>query len=125
MKLFNWFNTKKTENLDSDSQKEQTYIDIIISLNKDCQIDFSIFVDDKTTDLPMSEDEYAILCGSFFNAILSNKMKKDAIDILNNQIKNSNNSKIINNIVSLISIATEKTNNNFIKPTEVFAKYIV
>jgi len=120
MRLFDWFNKKK-----ENETKSETYVDIIISLNKNCEIDFSIFIDDNITKLGINENDYSILCGSFLNSILSNKMKKDSIEILNNQIKNNDNKKLITNIVSLITIVQENSKNNFIKPSEVFAKYIV
>lgn len=126
MKLFNWFD-KQANTGKSNETKSETYMDMIISLNKNYEIDFSIFLDDNITKLDVNENDYAIFCGAFLNAVLSNKMKKDSIEILTNQIKNNDNKKLITDIVSLITINQENNNkhNTFIKPSEVFAKYIV
>lgn len=108
--------------------KDDTYIDIIISLNKNHQIDFSLFLDDKTENLPMNVVDYSVLCSEFLNTVISSKMKNDALDILNSQIKTEKNETLINNIVSLIKIldkSTHKKSKQFIRPSEVFAKYVV
>lgn len=108
--------------------KDDTYIDIIISLNKNHQIDFSLFLDDKTENLPMNMVDYSVLCSEFLNTVISSKMKNDALDILNSQIKTEKNETLINNIVSLIKIldkSTHKKSKQFIRPSEVFAKYVV
>lgn len=129
MNLLKWWNNKKsnpTEDKSTENKREETYLDLIISLNKNYEIDFSIFLDDKVDKLEISESDYSMICSSFMNAVMSSKMKKDAIEILDTQIKNNNNKKLINNIISLITLTTEKTTSNkdlFIKPSEVFAKY--
>ena len=75
----------------------------------------------------MNEKEYSALCGKFINSTISANMQRDVIDILNNQIKNSDNKQLINNIVSLVITNATTTSlykqNNFIKPSEVFSKY--
>lgn len=124
MNFFNQFWKTKTPK----QAKDDTYIDIIISLNKNKQIDFSLFLDDKINYNDMSLIEYSALCGEFLHTIFSSKAKKDTIDILDNQIKNDNNSKLINNIISIIRYMdnpqTNIASNQFIKPSEVFARYI-
>jgi predicted site-specific integrase-resolvase len=109
--------------------KTETYIDLIISLNKNRQIDFSIFLDDKIEKIPINAIDYSVLCGEFFYTVLSDKMKKDSIEILNEQIKNNSNNELVDNIVSVIKImnnsksVTGSGSEQFIKPSEVFARY--
>jgi hypothetical protein len=109
--------------------KDETYIDIIISLNKNYQIDFSLFLDDKVDSLPMSMVDYSVLCSEFLDSVVSSKMKNDAVDILNSQIKTESNETLINNIVSLLKILDKSSYNKkgkqFIRPSEVFSKYVV
>lgn len=129
MNITNWWSSTKTtpdENKSIENKREETYVDLIISLNKNYEIDFSIFLDDKIDKLEISESDYGTICSSFMNAVMSSKMKKDAIEILDTQIKNTNNKKLINNIISLIVLGAEKSTSDketFIKPSEVFAKY--
>jgi hypothetical protein len=107
----------------------ETYVDIVISLNKNYEIDFSVLIDDRLDSIPISPEEYAALCGTFMNVSLSNKMKIDTVDILNNQIKNDQNKKLVDNIVALITLNNDKNiasnNNAYIKPSEVFAKHSI
>jgi hypothetical protein len=121
MSILNYFWPKTAKN--QNSTKKATYIDMIISLNENYEIDFSIFIDDKVDKLNINEKDYSIICSSFINAVISNKMKRDVIEILDEQIKNSHNKKLINNIVSLISFGVEKpVGQTFIRPSEVFFK---
>lgn len=127
MKFFNFW--KKDQHDTTEKNKNDTYIDIIISLNKNRQIDFSIFLDDKMEKISMGPIDYAVMCGEFFHTVLSRKMKEDSIEILDGQIKNNNNHELINNIVSVISLMDNPkdksvNSNQFIKPSEVFARYI-
>lgn len=132
MKFLNkfWEKSRTVENKTQNSQTtDQTYIDILISLNKDQQIDFSLYLKDHIDDIDMDSYEYAVLCGKFLNSIFSNKLKKDAVEILDSQIKNENNTKLVNNIISVLKIINNSESNNkqskdFIRPTEVFSKYI-
>lgn len=123
--MFNFFKKKPS------STKDDTYLDVIVSLNKNKQIDFSIFINDNSKEIDMNNLDYALLCGEFLSAILSKQMKNDAISILNDQIKNKNNQDLIDNIVSIIKIIDvpqQKTpppsQAQFIKPSEVFIKYV-
>lgn len=123
-----WLNFwKKKPEITSNSQQD-TYIDIIISLTRKKQIDFSIYINDSINNVDMNTLDYALLCGEFLNTVIANKMKDDTIEILNKQIKTPSNELLINNIVSLIRILdrSPKKNNNevFIKPSDVFRKYI-
>lgn len=128
MNFFKKFLGKKETNIPTThASKEDTYIDIVISLNKNRQIDFSLFLDDKIQNIDMDPIEYSALCGEFLHTILSNKAKNDTIDILDNQIKNETNAKLVNNIISIIRFIDSPKNlgaNQFIKPSEVFARYV-
>ena len=126
MSMFSWLGYNKQET-PVETSRQKTHVDIIISLTDTYEIDLSIFLDDNTSKLPMNEKEYSALCGKFINSTISANMQRDVIDILNNQIKNSDNKQLINNIVSLVITNATTTSlykqTNFIKPSEVFSKY--
>lgn len=129
MNLFNYFWKKKDKLINPNKPEDETYIDIIISLNKNRQVDFSLFLDDKIQSIDIDPKEYSVLCGEFLDTVLSKKTKKDTVDILNEQIRNENNSQLINNIISIMKIMDIRESNNigdsqFIRPSEVFAKYV-
>ena len=97
-------NTKQT----SAQTPKETYIDLIITLGRDKQIDFSLSLDDKMEKIDMSLLDYSILCSEFLNVVLSDHLKVDSADILTKQIKNSSNQELIDNIVTLINISKKK-----------------
>lgn len=110
--------------------KKQSYIDIIISLNTDKQIDFSLFVDDKIESLAIDPIDYIKLCSDFLSVVLSENTKTDAIHILDKQIKNNTNKFFIESLIELLQLQQSKNNcvtknKSFIKPSEVFARYTV
>lgn len=121
-----WSTNKQTTTQTSTTKIKDTYIDIIISLTKDKQIDFSVFIDDKIEKTNMLS--HSVLYGEFLNLVLTNSLKHDTIDILNKQIKNNDNQELVSNIVSILKTSPKKsekisTNKTFIKPSEVFARY--
>jgi hypothetical protein len=125
MSMFSWLGYNKQETPE-ETPRQKTYVDIIISLTDSYEIDLSIFLDDNTHKLPINEKDYSAICSKFINSTISANMKKDVIDILNNQIKNPDNQQLINNIVSLVITSATTSSykqNNFIKPSEVFSKY--
>lgn len=130
MNLFQkwWGKNKKEESTPNIGNKTETYLDIVISLNKNNQIDFTLFIDDKIEKIPMNIVDYSIICGEFIHSVLSTRMKKDALDVLDKQIKTNHNELLINNIISVVNIMDKpqtKINQPFIKPSEVFAKYVI
>jgi hypothetical protein len=115
---------KKTE-----SKKDESIIDVIISLNKNSGIDVSVFIDDANKAIDHDIVEYSEKCAEFFHILNSGKLKKQILDILINQIKKENNNLLINNIVTFWSIIEKqkrkpKLEKAFIYPTEVFTKHI-
>lgn len=120
----------KEQNDLSTTTKKSTYVDIIISLNTDKQIDFSLFVDDQIHSLPIDPIEYIGMCSDFLSVVLSDYTKKDAISILDQQIKNNNNKFFIESVIQLLKSKqkedkTTSKHTSFIKPSEVFARYTV
>jgi hypothetical protein len=115
---------KKTE-----SKKDESIIDVIISLNKNSGIDVSVFIDDANKAIDHDIVEYSEKCAEFFHILNSGKLKKQILDILINQIKKENNNLLIDNIVTFWSIIEKqkrkpKFEKAFIYPTEVFTKHI-
>ena len=105
-------------------------MDILISLNKDMQIDLSVFIDCEYKKYNLSLAEYAYLCSRLVN-FDSLKIKTQIVDILDKQIKNESNQDFIDRLISTISyeLANEDTFHTndgdfFIKPSQVFIKNI-
>jgi len=118
------YSKKKTE-----SKKDESIIDVIISLNKNSGIDVSVFIDDDNKAIDHDMVEYSEKCAEFFHILNSGKLKKQILDILINQIKKENNNLLIDNIVTFWSIIEKqkrkpKFEKAFIYPTEVFTKHI-
>lgn len=111
---------------DNQNLPNNTYIDIVISLTKNYEIDLTVWIDDKLENKPMSQIDYALLCSEFLNNINSDKTKSQIIEILSNQIKTTTNARFINSIITLMLYADknkESGDNSFIRPSNVFAKY--
>lgn len=128
--------TQTKENKDSIINKNEklpnisdnTYVDIVISLNKNLGIDLTLYIDDKNYKHNFSTIEYAALCGEFFNRLNTGYINQEIAPILNNQIKNEKNSELINIILRVLSFLntsnTDTINSNtFIKPSQVFSKF--
>jgi hypothetical protein len=103
-----------------------TYVDIVISLTKNLEVNLSLWIDDDINTKPMSYVDYALLCSEFFNNINTQQTKSKIIDILTNQIKTSKNNTFISSIITLMNYAdtlNEDKDNYYIKPSSVFTKY--
>lgn len=128
MKIFDIFKKNKSESIAQEPTKESnTYIDIVISLTKNYEIDLTLWIDDKLDNKPMSSIDYALLCSEFLNNINSKHTKAQIIDILSKQVKTSFNDKLISSIISLMNYADNiylTKENSFIKPSTVFTKHI-
>jgi len=123
--IYKLFSNTTTNNSSKNIIDKETYIDIVISLSTDKKIDFSVFLDDKIENIPINIIDYSILCAEFFHSVLSNKTKNDTVEVLEKQIRNKDNSLLVDNIVSVIKILDKQnTKNTFIKPSEVFSKYL-
>ncbi len=130
--LFNFFSKSKDVSaskplIDTNSD---TYIDSIICLNKNYEIDVKLFFDDNLKNKTISENEYALVCAEFLHIIMSGKLKNQLLDIIVNQIKNTKNQDLIDRILKLLIIMEEftseeddKDNTPLIKPSQVFSKY--
>lgn len=120
-------NTQKTEDplIQPDS-----IMDVIVSLTKNYDIDVKLLFDDKTTNKPLSEIEYALVCAEFLNIIMSGKLQNQLLDIIINQIRNDNNSHLIDKILGFLVLIEKQNKDNedkdstpMIKPSQVFSKY--
>lgn len=130
-KILSIFYTKpKSENEDivvenniTNTNSEENYFDIVISLKKDFSIDLIVYINDQP-DPPLSIFEYALMCSEFMDNSFSTNTQSDIINIINQHIKNTNNKIFID---SLNIIHTKKnynkkiSDNTFIKPTEAFS----
>jgi hypothetical protein len=129
MNIFSHF--FKKESKPQQSESSNTYLDILISLNKDMQIDLSVFIDCDYKKYNISLIDYIYMCSKIIN-FDSNKIKNQIIEILNDQIKNSDNEELISKLVFVLktqiqsqeSILPKNNNDFFIKPSQVFMKHI-
>lgn len=106
---------------------DNTYVDIIISLNKNFEVDLSLFIDCDYKKDKIDLVEYILICSKFLN-FDQDKLKKQIVDILNNQIKNQDNQLFINGLISVLNNEYNAKNsdldNFYIKPSQVFTKHI-
>ena len=139
-KLISYFskNTGMPENT-SNLKKEidniyhkDSYVDIIISLTKDGEIDLSVFIDSDNDLANKSMFEYTQKCAEFLNIVASDKLKPQITSIVLDQIKNKNNQILIENIIMFWALLDKKTkdkqeikqNRTYIPPSQVFSRYI-
>lgn len=128
MKYFkNFFKKQKQANQIATQQLNETFVDIIISLNKNLEVDISLYLDCNYKKTKMDLIDYILVCSKFL-AFDQNKLKTQIIEILDKQIKNEENSYFIDALVSTLKDDTLSINNNpdhfFIRPSQVFSKYI-
>jgi hypothetical protein len=127
MKFFNLF--KKSSPQNKIQQVENTYVDIIISLNKDLEIDLSVFLDDNMKNINLDKINYALACAEFLNISMSDKLRSQIITIIDTQIKSNHNKELVDHILLLLekmdSRYSIKNNKIFIKPSQVFSKYSI
>lgn len=129
MKFFKKLFTKKDkkQNIETQSSSSDTFIDVIISLNKKLEVDISLYLDCDYKKSNIDLVDYILLCSKFLN-FDENKLKKQMIDILDNQIKNEDNKLFINSLVSILKnntlSETHNMDNFFIRPSQVFIKHI-
>lgn len=112
---------------------EESYLDVVISLNKNLEIDLSVFLKDDTSNIPMDFVDYSISCAKFIDAINSDRVRNQIISVLDAQIKTKKNTKLIDSIIIILDhldkekseISVENKQQLFIKPSQVFSRYSV
>lgn len=138
MNFLNFFK-KQASNIDSSNKDPinepitiknnndaETYVDVVISLTKNLEVNLSLWVDDDINTKPMSYVDYALLCSEFFNNINTQQTKSKIMDILTHQIKTPKNHTFISSIITLMNYAdtfNADKDNYYIKPSSVFTKY--
>ena len=127
MKYFKkFFEKQKQDKPIISPQPQETFIDVIISLNKNLEVDISLYLDCNYKKSNIDLVDYILICSKFLS-FDENKLKAQMIDILDNQIKNEGNKLFINNLVSILKNDTLLTNNKdhfYIQPSQVFIKHI-
>jgi hypothetical protein len=122
-------NLKKDIN---DIHHKDSYVDIIISLTKNGEIDLSVFIDTTNDLAKKSMFEYTQKCAEFLNIAASDKLKSQITGIVLDQIKNENNQILIENIIMFWALMDKeskdkkeiKQNRTYIPPSEVFSRHI-
>lgn len=125
-KIFSFFHKKTkpvepTNNIDKTKlYSNNNLIDIVVSLRHDFTIDLLVYMDDQPR-APLSENEYAYASIEFIDSCFSKNMKNKIIEIINEQVKDNNNSQLINKLNALSSFTTQHNiGEKFIKPSQVF-----
>jgi len=126
------YNKQTVLNKDLASNKD-SFADVLISLNKNYEIEIQVFFDDILKNKNITEIEYALVVSEFFYIITSGKLEDQILDILVNQIKQPHNESLLNRIFNLhflMKTSKDKDKPNtisnsaaVIKPSQVFAKY--
>lgn len=123
MKLFNkvynfFFKKPNQENTKSNN------IDLLISLNNKFEIDLSLYVDPKFC----GNSSAPLLTAEFLHIINSGKLKKEIMNMFDEQIRDKDNAGFIDSLFSIDELIsktytmTETTSDTFIKPSNVFLK---
>jgi hypothetical protein len=114
--------------LESNNKEENTtiksnnYIDILLSLTEEFNIDLIIYINDKPTKIHLSELEYGMVCAEFINSCFTETIKQKLLSIINKDIKNKDNENLIRIVNMACSVSTKPIEDDtFIKPTQVFA----
>lgn len=127
MKYFKkFFEKQKQDEPIISPQSTETFIDVIISLNKNLEVDISLYLDCNYKKSNIDLAQYILICSKFLN-FDENKLKTQMIDILDNQIKNEENKLFITKLVSILKNDTLLTDNKdhfYIQPSQVFIKHI-
>lgn len=113
----------KTIEQPTQHKKNNTFVDVILSLNDNYEIDISLLFDDNIKNKKISEIEYAVVCSEFLNIITSGKIKSRIIDIIIYQIRSQDNKNLIDSVLGLLTIMENSELAPIIKPTQVFSKY--
>lgn len=124
----NFFN-KKSQQFQKNDELFSTnnLFDIVISLNKNYEIDLTIFAN---TNIDTKDIGIAQKCADFFYTINNGTLKNPMIDILLKDVQeNFQDKKFIENIIILWTMLIRNTiiNNKqrtLINPSEVFRKHI-
>lgn len=136
--LHKWFGANQEQKtsfsaLDNESieNKEDNFVNVQISLNKNFDIDLVIYLKNIEEESLDNQFNYAMTCAEFFHILNSGKLKDQILDILQKKIKNIDNKILIDSIITFISIIEkqqekilEKASDKVVvKPSQVFTKY--
>lgn len=123
----NTTNTQNETKKSVDILQNDTFIDIILQLNTNFEVGVKLFFDDKIENKNLTDVEYAIVCAEFLHYVISGKLKNQVLEILFQQIKNTNNKKLLDNIEKYLTIlgsTVDSTDNlPMIKPSQAFNRY--
>lgn len=102
-----------------------TFVDVIISLNKQLEVDIALYIDCDYKKANIDLTDYILVCSKFLS-FDENKLKTQMINILDNQIKNDKNKLFINGLVAILEKKSppDTIDNFYIKPSQVFVKHI-
>lgn len=102
--------------------KSKNYIDVLLSLTEDFNIDLIIYIDDEPTKIRYSDLEYGMVCAEFISSCFTPSIKQKLLTLINEDIKNKDNENLISIINMACSVSTKHTEDEtFIRPTQVFA----
>lgn len=131
-KFFDKRKKNPLNNKEIQNNEDKNIIDIVISLTPNYEIDLSIILNITNQDSAINLFSISQKCADFFNIINMGKLKPQMINMLINNIKNENNQLLIDNILIFWALLEKEIeeqriksiNNDYIPPSQVFAKYL-
>lgn len=129
MNLFQrFFKKKDIKENKKHSPKENTHLDVIISLNTDLQIDISVFINDNPALYNIDSLDYSILCGKFLASCFTPYVHSKLFEIMEQNVKDSANYELLDSIEKITTFYTNQNmsikkdkDKTFIKPSSVFS----
>lgn len=114
------------------SSKNDTFVDLIVSLNNNYEIDIKLFIDDNIKNKNLTEVEYALAISEFLHIIMYGKLKTQLLELIIKQIQNKNNKNFIDKILGFLILMDKNQVENskqqfnhgpMIKPSQAFSRY--
>jgi hypothetical protein len=130
MNFVKWFFKNKEQDTGNQKHtpKENTHLDVIISLNTDLQIDVSLFINDDPKSHDMDNFEYANFCAQFLSSCFTEHIQEKLFSIMDENVKDNMNYSLINDIEKItqyynaqMNSINNKNQKTYIKPTAVFS----
>lgn len=127
-RLLSIFKKNQSKNkTDIDISSQNNYIELLICLNNNFDIDITLYMDESLKD----QTSGALASSEFLNIINSGKLKNQIWSIINENIRNKSNNDFIDSIFLISNMIEQKENishsseDSFIKPSTVFIKNMI
>jgi hypothetical protein len=115
---------KKVDEGTGPKSESENYFEVFLALDKNFNINVLIYLNDTKIET-MTENDTALIYYEFLNSSFTKNIQNTISQILEKDIKDNSNKNLINEINTLIEYKQYLTDDlTYIKPTQVFAKYI-